>query len=1007
MSAPTPWWKTVRLRDEIVSSSGAIEDIQMSLYNAVHGVAGGAVPYAAAGYYGEITFPSGNLIELMAQIAVRLGSSEGGSRAARALWRLDQGMGGGKSHGLIGMWHLATNPEALATTDVGKAVFAEAAKIAGQGGVASDLNKPTVVVLSCDNMTPGKGDKVLDGPAETLGERFLWRLFDGATKRYNEYREHTSNKAKLADALDLVGRPVLILVDEVLDYLREATNPQREFPFEGDMAFLRALLDTVNDVANCAMVLVMIASDKDAIVLNDNGARCRDELDSLLVRNGRTATVTSANDFAEIIRRRLFENPPPSEVVMSTGQTFLEHMGGSWGKQVFDRLPWANRADFETGVQRSYPFHPSLIDLAESEWSLTAGFQRVRSTIQIFAAAVWAQQQRADRGEWAPLLIGPGDLPLGWREVREALLNSGLIDDARTVSSYREIAATEVVSDDEKRGTARLLDLKREGAFFQRSNPRATERSAGALFVYSIGQRPQGRRGATEREIKAASFVPDPTYGIGDADGVLAELQSPETGLAALERLEGRGGQEARLVLSTRQTLNMFFRAQRNSVSDSERDAEVAAAAERLIKTGPFRDKVFVEAPSEDSDRISQRSVLEAAAIDNARLTRLVVLDPRRFTLLNGVDRETREAIRAALGIGPEKLTVGWASSAVFAVANTQRRSLARNHATTYLAWARVADIEAVRVDDDLRAKAKEELGEARKRLERSVREAFQHVVFLAEDSSGSRVDRMIRFDKEGQSSLDGSIVWTALTEEDKAFAVGEFDAKALMHNLRPEDFGRPLSEIRDSFWNTPRLPLLPGGEEDLRRAIFSAVREGSVRLVDKDGVERAASTWGEVNVASAGLRLMKPAEEVIVPDLVGKSLAEAEAALGALGLSVSGSGSGVVTEQAVPPGTTLPKGISVLVDFSGAPTRDAPDQGSPAVEEAAYSQVSITLNASLSDEARRGAVRKLLSSLHDAADQSASHVQATIKITVDAADRKELVEKATEAGAHINVTEL
>src|SRR5687767_15389703 len=36
-----------------------------------------------------------------------------------------------------------------------------------------------------------------------------------------------------------------------------------------DMAFLRALLDTVNDVPNCALVVVMIASDKDRIVLNE------------------------------------------------------------------------------------------------------------------------------------------------------------------------------------------------------------------------------------------------------------------------------------------------------------------------------------------------------------------------------------------------------------------------------------------------------------------------------------------------------------------------------------------------------------------------------------------------------------------------------------------------------------------------------------------------------------------------------------------------------------------
>jgi hypothetical protein len=79
-----------------------------------------------------------------------------------------------------------------------------------------------------------------------------------------------------------------------------------------DVAFLRALLDTVNDVANCAIVIVMIASDKDRIVVNELGQRCREELEDLLIRNGEATTVSSGGDFADIIRRRLFEDPPPA-----------------------------------------------------------------------------------------------------------------------------------------------------------------------------------------------------------------------------------------------------------------------------------------------------------------------------------------------------------------------------------------------------------------------------------------------------------------------------------------------------------------------------------------------------------------------------------------------------------------------------------------------------------------------------------------------------------------------
>src|SRR5262245_54350191 len=99
----TRWWEVLRLRREVTAGAGSIDDVQMSLFRAVHGVAGEKAAYSDAAYYGDITHPSPNLVDLMSKVIVRLG---GGQRytAAPALWQLDQAMGGGKSHGLIGLW---------------------------------------------------------------------------------------------------------------------------------------------------------------------------------------------------------------------------------------------------------------------------------------------------------------------------------------------------------------------------------------------------------------------------------------------------------------------------------------------------------------------------------------------------------------------------------------------------------------------------------------------------------------------------------------------------------------------------------------------------------------------------------------------------------------------------------------------------------------------------------------------------------------------------------------
>ena len=668
-------------------------------------------------------------------------------------------------------------------------------------------------------------------------------------------------------ALRGVGRPVLILIDEIMDYVRQLSDSTLHDLAVKDMAFLRAFLDAVNDVPHVAGVVVMIASEHDNMDLDTEGQSRRAELDALLIRNGNPATINDPGDFAAILRRRLFDQRPASQVVEPTASAFKRQMVGPWATKVFDVLAlqgqtFAWTADWDSEVERCYPFHPHLVALAEREWAKLAGFQKVRSTIRIFAATVYTLSRRAKRSEWAPLLIGPGDLPLSDATVREAIIGSGLLTDTRTGDNYRSIAAADIVDVHDQQGAARTLDLHRTSDLFAQINPRASERAATCLFLCSIvGSRGGGRQGASEAELRAATFVPDASYGYADADGVVNELKDIDGGgLASVELLPGKGGQLPRLFMSTRQTLNMLFRASRGTITDDERDDELARAAERLANSGAFRERLFV--PADAHQTAHQR--LETAGIDDARATRLVILDARQFSLLNGGDKDTREALKAALGIGPQKMPVRWASSAVFAVANTQRRGVARGATLTYLAWERVADMAEVKADEELLEKARTEKTEARRFLDSKVRQAYQHVVYLDVedgDDSGARTDKLITFEHENESALDGTTVWKELVKAGKAFEQQAFDGKALVHNLRDDDYGRPLDEVRDLFWSAPRMPLLPQGEIDLQRAIYEAVRSGSLRLLGSDGLERSVTTPGEVGVGQAGLRLAKPHE--------------------------------------------------------------------------------------------------------------------------------------------------
>lgn len=141
---------------------------------------------------------------------------------------------------------------------------------------------------------------------------------------------------------------------------------------------------------------------------------------------------------------------------------------------------------------------------------------------------------------------------------------------------------------------------------------------------------------------------------VTDADAVVAELVDPDRGLSALDVIPGQGDNKpARYFLSTRLTHRMLINGIRRTITEAKRDAVPVDFAQKLASTGPFREKKFVQA---DPSR-SPVEVLSTAGLDTAHTTRLVVLDPAQFSLRNGAEAATLEALQAAMG-GDDTVTV-------------------------------------------------------------------------------------------------------------------------------------------------------------------------------------------------------------------------------------------------------------------------------------------------------------------------------------------------------------
>jgi hypothetical protein len=223
--------------------------------------------------------------------------------------------------------------------------------------------------------------------------------------------------------------------------------------------------------------------------------------------------------------------------------------------------------------------------------------------------------------------------------------------------------------------------------------------------------------------------------------------------------------------------------------------------------------------------------------------------------------------------------------------------------------------------------------------------------------------------------------VWKLLVERDRAFDQGEFTGEVLLINLRDEDYGRPLNEVRDSFWSAPRLPLLPGGEDDLRRAIYQAVAAKLLRLVDVAGENVAVTSPSEINLNQSGLRLAKA--EPVKPKPV--EVPGAEEAANDAG-SVSGK---VIGTTGAGQGGTSSKGGDFTHGTSGGHAEKA---------------VTFTIAGGAGDSTSDGLVQVFLR-LYEALDRGdVSWVQGTLTVVIDAQHSHAVTEALAAIGIQATI---
>ena len=483
-----PWRDAIRPRPDVLSGQLDLQKFAADLHLVHVGDAPG--DYANPVTFFAQTYITPGLRALLLNAAKRLGG-KGGDPVIQT----KTGFGGGKTHSLIALYHLAKSGGALvnpADPKDGERVNKEVRSILADAGIDPDEPPDAkVAVLDCMQLNPATGT-LWGEMARQLGGDEAYAFVEPAI---NAGVAPTGEQ--LDPLLEQVG-PCVILVDELVAYVRNAPSGERERDqwLARLFTFVQALTQSVRRSPNAVLVVTLLQSE--AQVGGQVGVDVLHELEGILGRIEAVWEPLQISEAFEVVRRRLFGDDLDEAERDRTCQAFASMYNRSRREfpQQMSEERYANR------LRQCYPIHPEIFDRLYEDWSATPQFQRTRGVLRLMAIAV----SRLYRDNDAAPLIMPANLPLQGQAD-----NSLAAEFKRFLEGNWAPVLTEVDDDG-----SRADDIDKKSNRFADVGG-AARRLARAIF---LGSAPTGAaKGIDEARVHAA--VMQPGHGVADYNDAL------------------------------------------------------------------------------------------------------------------------------------------------------------------------------------------------------------------------------------------------------------------------------------------------------------------------------------------------------------------------------------------------------------------------------------------------------------------------------------------------------
>lgn len=476
-----PWYKVVTPRKEVREGRSFNPD---EFAIALEQVVAGRAPedYQDPVQFFSRTCFTRALCENSGMVLRRL---SGRTDNASAVQTLVTQMGGGKTHMLTALWHLANGgPKASSYPGV--------ENMLASAGVR-EVPKAKVAVYVGTAWDPQDGNETpwIDMARQLAGEEGVKALGPRA-------KEDPPGGDTLSRLFDLAGGRVLLLFDEVLNGLS-----RHKWLAEPMHAFFHVIVRTLVGSQEKAAVFSLPRSQ---VEMTDFDLLWQEKIVKTVGAVAKPLLVNDEAEISEVIRRRLFEDLGSERLRKNAAKAYAD-----WCFERRAQLPpeWTavdtaatekKAREFLQGrFEACYPFHPATLSVFQRKWAALAQFQATRGTLAMLAQWIsWAFREAHVQAR-REALITLGSAPLGDPAFKSVVL--GQLGESRLSTAIDTDIASE-------HSHARALDADTRGPL------RDIHRRVGTaiLFESSGGQRdkvahlPELRFALGEPELETTSI---------------------------------------------------------------------------------------------------------------------------------------------------------------------------------------------------------------------------------------------------------------------------------------------------------------------------------------------------------------------------------------------------------------------------------------------------------------------------------------------------------------------